>query len=144
MALAVAAFAVVIRAGADNGVAGVARHIGVADTWHQWRSFGLTAAVVMAVVMVLAGVVGGIQGERWHGTLLARAVDPTFGPEAEQRAAARKSLDDSEALRLAAASRAGRLTSKHPKHPSSPAPPAPPRTVSAEPELVDTPSGSGS
>jgi hypothetical protein len=137
--LAATSVFLVIRSGTDNALARVARHIGVAATWHQWRGVGLTMAAVIAITMVLAGLVGGVKGERWHGKLLARAVDPTVGPEAEQRAAARKSLDDSEAARLAAAARAGRLTSKHSKHPRHPKHPVSVPPAGAEPELVDTP-----
>ncbi len=103
------AFAV-IRTGTDNGLARVARHINVAATWHQWRFFGLAGIVVAAVAMVLGGLVGGIEGERWHGKLLARAVDPSFGPEADQRAEAHKRATEAEVARLAAANHVGRLT----------------------------------
>ncbi len=88
----------------------MAQHIGVADTWHQWRSFALVGAIVVAAAMVLGGFAGGIEGERWHGKLLARAVDPSYGPEAEERAEARKRITEAEVARLAAADHVGRLT----------------------------------
>jgi hypothetical protein len=108
--LAALAVATVIRTGADNGLARVAQHIQVVDTWTQWRSFALIAAVVAAVAMVVGGLTGGIEGERWHGKLLSRAVDPSYGPEAEEQAAARKRLTESEAARLSAANQVGRVT----------------------------------
>ncbi|MDQ1416729.1 MAG: hypothetical protein QOF81_2342 [Acidimicrobiaceae bacterium] len=108
--LGVLAVASVIRTGADNGLARVAHHIQVVDTWAQWRTFGLIAALVAAVAMVLGGLTGGVEGERWHGKLLSRAVDPSYGPEAQEQAAARKSLNEAEAARLAAANRVGRVT----------------------------------
>jgi MFS family permease len=101
---------VVVQTGADNGLARVARHINVADTWHQWRYFGLIGILVAAAAIVLGGLAGGIKGERWHGKLLARAVDPSYGPEAEERAAARKRVTEAEVARLAAADHVGRLT----------------------------------
>lgn len=96
--------------GADNGLARVAAHIGVASTWHDWRTFSLLGAIVAAAAMILGGLTGGIEGERWHGKLLARAVDPSFGPEAEERAQARKRLREAELARLAAADHVSRLT----------------------------------
>ncbi|MDQ6617016.1 MAG: YrzE family protein [Actinomycetota bacterium] len=100
----------VVGIGADTGLARVARHIQVADTWNQWRYFILIGALVAIAAFVLGGLVGGVQGERWHGKLLARAVDPTYGPEAEERAEARKRLTDAEVARLASANHVARVT----------------------------------
>ncbi|HEX3424522.1 MAG TPA: TIGR04086 family membrane protein [Acidimicrobiales bacterium] len=108
--LAVALGVVAQVTGADNGLARVARHMKVADTWHQWRSFGLVGAVVAAAIMVICAVAGGVSGERWHGKLLARAVDPAFGPEARERDEARRHLNEAEAARLAGARHVGRQT----------------------------------
>ncbi|HEX3541502.1 MAG TPA: YrzE family protein, partial [Acidimicrobiales bacterium] len=102
--------AAVRAGGADNGLARVAAHIGVAATWHDWRTFSLLGVIVAGAAMVVGGLTGGIEGERWHGKLLARAVDPSFGPEAEERAAARKRLREAEMARLAAADHVSRLT----------------------------------
>lgn len=109
--LSAVAVAAVVGTGTDNGLARVARHIHVVDTWTQWRSFGLIAAVLAVAAMVLGGLAGGVEGERWHGKLLSRAVDPSYGPEADEQAAARNSLAEAEAAHLAAANRVGRVTS---------------------------------
>jgi MFS family permease len=101
---------VVVGTGTDAGLSAVARHIHVADSWHQWRNFGLLAVVVIAAAMVLAGLAGGVEGERWQGKLLSRAVDPTYGPESVERAQAHKSITEAEVARLAAAGRVGRVT----------------------------------
>lgn len=101
---------VVVATGTDAGLSAVARHLQVADTWHQWRNFGMLAVVTIAAAMVLAGLAGGVEGERWHGKLLSRAVDPTYGPEAVERAEAHKSITEAEVARLAAAGRVGRVT----------------------------------
>lgn len=108
--LAAAVGALAKASGADNGLARVARHMKVADTWHQWRSFGLLGALVAAAIMVICAVAGGVNGERWHGKLLARAVDPGFGPEARERDEARRHLNEAEAARLAGARHVGRQT----------------------------------
>jgi hypothetical protein len=108
--LAGAVAAALQASGADNGLARVAHHIQVADTWQQWRTFGLIGVVVAAVAIVLGGLFGGIKGEQWHGKLLARAVDPSYGPEAEERAEARKRITEAEVARLKAADHVGRLT----------------------------------
>lgn len=108
--LAAVVVAAVEAGGADNALARVATHIGVADTWQQWRTFALIGAAVAAAAMVLAGLAGGAAGETWHGKLLDRAVDPTFGPEAEERAEARKRSTAAEVARLKAANDVGRVT----------------------------------
>ena len=108
--LAALAAWVVVATGTDAGLAHVARHIRVTDTWGQWRSFGLIGAVVVAAAMVLGGLAGGVEGETWHGKLLSRAVDPNYGPEAEDRAEARRRITDAEVARLASVNTAGRVT----------------------------------
>ena len=108
--LAALAAWVVVATGTDAGLAHVARHIRVTDTWGQWRSFGLIGALVVAAAMVLGGLAGGVEGETWHGKLLSRAVDPNYGPEADERAEARRRITDAEVARLASVNTAGRVT----------------------------------
>ena len=43
--------------------------------------------------MLLGAVAGGFLGERWHGKLVRRALDPSVGPEADARAAASAAED---------------------------------------------------
>ncbi len=108
--LAAVTVAAVRASGTDNGLARVATHIHVANSWHDWRTFGLFGVLVAAAAMIIGGLVGAIRGESWHGKLLTRAVDPTYGREADDRAEARKRLNDAEAARLAAAGNVGRVT----------------------------------
>jgi hypothetical protein len=108
--LAGLAAAAVRAGGADNGLARVATHIQVANSWHDWRTFALFGVLVSAAAMIIGGLVGGLKGESWHGKLLTRAVDPSYGREAEDRAEARKRLNEAEAARLAAAANVGRVT----------------------------------
>jgi hypothetical protein len=145
--LAAGTVAAVRATGADNGLARVAAHIGVADTWHDWRTFGLFGVLVAAAAMIIGALVGGIKGEGWHGKLLTRAVDPTYGPEADDRAEARKRLNDAEAARLASADHVGRVTSAEraarqdtavtePVRAGGPVPAGSPTTTGATPAVV--------
>ncbi|MDQ1426568.1 MAG: hypothetical protein QOK39_44 [Acidimicrobiaceae bacterium] len=138
--LAALTVAAVRASGADNGVARVATHIQVANSWHDWRTFALFGVLVGAAAMIIGALVGGIQGESWHGKLLTRAVDPTYGRAADDRAEARKRLNDAEAARLAAAGNVGRVTAaeraarqdtavNEPVEPVGPQGPAPTRTA---------------
>jgi hypothetical protein len=108
--LAAIAGVAIIGTGTDNGLARVANHINVAASWHEWRYFGFIGIAVAAAAMVLGGLIGGVKGEQWHGKLLARAIDPAYGPEAADRAEARKRVTEAEVARLAAADHVGRLT----------------------------------
>jgi len=109
VAVAVVA-AVVTATGTDNGLSRVAAHLQVADTWAQWRSVALVGVVVVIAAMVLGGLAGGIEGERWHGRLLARAIDPSYGPQASEQIEARKHIREAEVARLAAADHVSRVT----------------------------------
>ncbi|MGH9126606.1 MAG: TIGR04086 family membrane protein [Acidimicrobiales bacterium] len=106
--LALAAGVTVWATGAEHGLVVAARHLNVVATSQAWRNYGLLAAVVAIGTMVIFGLIGGASGERWHAKLMARAVDPTFGPEARRREAARKAAIDAETARIAAAQDAGR------------------------------------
>jgi hypothetical protein len=107
--LVAAIAAAAVGVGADHSLARLARHIGVVDTWGQWHDVAFIIGIVAAAAMVLGAFLGGIQGERWHGRLLARAVDPSFGPEAEQRAEAARRVRDAEVARLTAVDHVARL-----------------------------------
>ncbi|HEX2698888.1 MAG TPA: hypothetical protein VHM89_01630 [Acidimicrobiales bacterium] len=69
-------------------IVGNLRNVGVPTSADEWRDIGTVAGIGSLVAMLLGSVVGGALGERWHAKLLARAADPTVGPEAEARAAA--------------------------------------------------------
>jgi hypothetical protein len=62
-----------------------------------WGGIALLT-IGVAVAGALAGsLFGGARGERWHQRLVARALDPEVGPEAEQRRAAAKALERAHA-----------------------------------------------
>ena len=66
------------------------RAIGVPTSSREWGDVGTVAGIGSLLAMLLGAVLGGGLGERWHGKLLARALDPSVGPEAEARAAAER------------------------------------------------------
>lgn len=55
------------------------RNIGFPTSGQDVRDAGALVAVVSIVAMMLGSVLGGIAGERWHGSLVARALDPQVG-----------------------------------------------------------------
>ncbi len=64
------------------------RSIGVPTSGEEYAAIGTIAGLAALAAMLLGSLLGGIAGERWHGKLLARALDPTVGPEADRRAEA--------------------------------------------------------
>lgn len=77
--------------GSQTGVDGVIdnlRSVGVPTSGDQFRSIGTIAGVGSLLAMLLGSVVGGMNGERWHGKLMRRALDPTVGLTAPEAAAA--------------------------------------------------------
>jgi len=71
------------EAGAGPSLAGALRHLGAPTTWDAWRFVGLVAGAAALALMLIGSMIGGADGERWHGKLVRRALDPTFGPDAE-------------------------------------------------------------
>jgi len=63
------------------------RRAGIPTTTSEWKDIGTIAGVTSLVAMLVGALLGGALGERWHGKLLTRALDPAIGPEAEARAA---------------------------------------------------------
>jgi hypothetical protein len=65
------------------------RNVGIPTTADDWKNLGSTIGGIAAILLMLLGaVLGAMKGERWHGKLLDRALDPEYGPEAERRRAA--------------------------------------------------------
>ena len=81
-----------------GGGAALARWLG-ADPLGTADSTGLAIAGLACLGGVLVGaLLGGIQGERWHSKLLARAIDPNVGAEAEARRIAARRAAQAEEL----------------------------------------------
>ncbi len=57
------------------------RSIGVPTSGEEYSAIGTFAGLGALVAMLLGSIFGGISGERWHGKLLTRALDPTVGPD---------------------------------------------------------------
>ena len=61
------------------------RNVGVPTSSDEWGDIGTVAGIGSVVAMLVGSVFGGILGERWHGKLATRALDPAIGPAAEAR-----------------------------------------------------------
>jgi len=59
------------------------RDLGVPTTAAEWGDIATVAGLASLGAMLLGGLVGGALGERWHAKLVARALDPRIGAEAE-------------------------------------------------------------
>jgi hypothetical protein len=82
------------------------RSLGVPTTAGEYGQ-AFTVAGIASLAAVLGGaVLGGSLGERWHGTLLARAVDPTIGTEAAARRQAQSEMARAEQERTGSFERA--------------------------------------
>lgn len=75
------------------------RNVGVPTSAGEWRDVGTVAGAGSLLAMLVGAVAGGGLGERWHGKLVARAADPSVGPEADSEAevaALRRRLHEAE------------------------------------------------
>ena len=57
------------------------RSIGVPTSGEEYAAIGTIAGLAALAAMLLGAIFGGVAGERWHGKLLTRALDPTIGPD---------------------------------------------------------------
>ena len=64
------------------------RNVGIPTSGEEWKDIGTVAGIGSLVAMFVGSVLGGALGERWHAKLMARAADPSVGPEARARAEA--------------------------------------------------------
>ena len=58
------------------------RSLGVPTSGAEYGAVGTVAGLGSLLAMLLGSLLGGMAGERWHGKLVTRALDPTVGPEA--------------------------------------------------------------
>jgi hypothetical protein len=80
--LLVAGVAAAIGTQADgDAVMSNLRSMGVPTSGDEYAAIGTFAGLGAIVAMLVGSILGGISGERWHGKLVARALDPTVGPE---------------------------------------------------------------
>lgn len=57
--------------------------VGAPASGDDLRTMGSIGGIVALGSMLLGSIVGGRLGDRWHGKLLTRALDPTVGPSAD-------------------------------------------------------------
>lgn len=55
------------------------RNIGIPTSSDEWQQIGTFAGIGSLAAMWIGSMLGGSAGERWHGRLLSRAMDPTVG-----------------------------------------------------------------
>ena len=58
------------------------RSLGVPTSGGEYSALGTVAGIGSLLAMLVGSLFGGMAGERWHGKLVTRALDPTVGPEA--------------------------------------------------------------
>jgi spore maturation protein SpmB len=64
-----------------DALMGNLRSIGVPTSGEEYTAIGTFAGLGALAAMLLGSLFGGMAGERWHGKLLTRAMDPSFGPD---------------------------------------------------------------
>lgn len=100
----VAAVAAIARQAADTqGVVDNLRSLGIPTTADEYGNAATVAGIASLLAIVLGSLFGGTLGERWHGRLLTRALDPSIGPEAEARRRAEEEMVEAERKRIRAA-----------------------------------------
>jgi hypothetical protein len=82
--------------GALTAIRDRAESIGAPTGDGTWGGVAVVTGAAAIAGMALGSVLGGLRGERWHQRLIARALDPDVGPDADLRA-------DVDAQRKAAA-----------------------------------------
>jgi hypothetical protein len=96
------------QAGGGSSITTALRNVGAPTTWNEWRDVGTIAGVAALAAMLFGAVLGGAAGERWHGKLLARALDPAIGPEAEIARQAAVQAEEADAAHRVAEKRVAR------------------------------------
>jgi hypothetical protein len=84
LVLAAGVAAVANAMGDAEGFVDELRAQGVPTDADSWSGVGALAGILALVAMVAGGMLGGMRGERWHGRLVTRALDPTVLPRGEQ------------------------------------------------------------
>ena len=98
--------ALVNQAAGTDDIVGNLRDLGVPTTADEYGQAFTVAGLAALAGILLGGLLGGILGERWHGRLLARAVDPNVGTEAEMRTRAQQDMARAEEERTRSFERA--------------------------------------
>ena len=105
--IVVAVVAALASQAADTDeIVGNLRDLGVPTTADEYGQAFTVAGLAALAGILLGGLVGGLLGERWHGRLLSRAVDPNVGTEAELRTRAQQDMARAEEERTRSFERA--------------------------------------
>ena len=94
------------QAADTDEIVGNLRDLGVPTTADEYGQAFTIAGLAALAGILLGGLLGGILGERWHGRLLARAVDPNVGTEADMRTRAQQDMARAEEERTRSFERA--------------------------------------
>jgi 4-amino-4-deoxy-L-arabinose transferase-like glycosyltransferase len=81
-----AAVGVTVLEGGATAISDRLESLGAPTDDSAWFGVGVLSVAVALAGMLLGSLLGGVRGERWHQRLLARALDPNIGPEADLRA----------------------------------------------------------
>ena len=93
----IAAVAGITSATADgDAISDELRNQGIPTALDDWRDIGLVAGVGVLAAMLVGAVAGGVKGERWHGLLVSRALDPAVRPRGEASPAPADAASPSE------------------------------------------------
>ena len=101
-----AAVAALVRASDAETINTSLRSLGVPTTADEYGQALSVAGIASLAAILIGSLLGGSLGERWHGKLLARAVDPNVGTEAGARRQAEAEMARAEQERTLAFDRA--------------------------------------
>ena len=101
-----AAVAALVRASDAETINTSLRSLGVPTTADEYGQAVSVAGIASLAAIVIGSLFGGSLGERWHGKLLSRAVDPNIGTEADARRQAQADMARAEEERTLAFDRA--------------------------------------
>ena len=80
----VAAVAGITSATADgDAISRELQNQGIPTAADDWREIGLFGGIGFLAAMLVGSLLGGMKGERWHGLLVTRALDPDVRPRGE-------------------------------------------------------------
>lgn len=95
--LLVAGVAAAIGTQADgDAVVSNLRSMGVPTSGEEYAAIGTFAGLGAILAMLVGSILGGMSGERWHGKLVARALDPNVGPTHEDERIMDDRTDDTD------------------------------------------------
>lgn len=92
LVLAGAGAAVGLQAEEEQVIDGV-RALGVPATGDDWAAIATFGGLAALASMLIGSITGGMWGERWHGRLLSRALDPSIGDAGVEAGGAENTMD---------------------------------------------------